>query len=335
MDAVVDRFELGRLVDDELARRHLAAIVQPAGDFELVPLVLAELEIRERTLARRVGGPGQHVGQFGDAMAVPAGIGRFGVDRAGKHAQERAEQVFLRLDQHLVVERDGRLTGQRLDQRHDFGRERHGLAVRGPRIDQLQHADHLGVVVLQRHGQEGLRAVAGPAVERARAAEVEARGVIGVGQVDRIAGDRGLSDDIAVVWRAVRLAQRHRRERDRRPGGAAERDAHRVVAHDREAQRAAVLADQIERPAIGVGQLLGADQDRLQQAVVVALCRQRDAELDQPSITELPVSARRMRGHDALPDPRGSGRRDGAETRGLVLPVHPGLTRPASGRHRH
>ena len=53
-----------------------------------------------------------------------------------------------------------------------------------------------------------------------------------------------------------------------------------------------VLADQVERPAIGVGQLLGAEQDLLQEAVVVALRRQRDAELDQPPVSEFPVFSR-------------------------------------------
>ncbi len=298
-------FELGRLVDDEFPRRHLAAIVQPAGDFEFVPFLLAQVKIGERPVLGDVGRARQHIGRLGDAVTVPAGIGRLGVDRAGEHLEHGAEQVALCVDQHLVVERHRGLTGERLDQRHDFRRERYRLPVASSRVDQLQDSDHLGVMVLQRHGQKGLRAIAGPLIEGARPAEIETRHVIGVGDVDRVAGDRGGGDDVAVVRAAIRLAQLHRGKRDRRRGGAAQSDLHRVVAHDDEAQLAAILADEVERPAIGVGQLLGAEQDLLQQPVVIALDRQRDAELDQPPIAEFPVLDRRTRRHSPSSADRG------------------------------
>ena len=73
----------------------------------------------------------------------------------------------------------------------------------------------------------------------------------------------------------------------RRAGGAAQSDFHRVVAHDGEAQLGAVLAGEIERAPVGVGQLLGADQDLLHELVVVALRRERDAELDEPPIADI------------------------------------------------
>ena len=293
MNAIVDGLELGRLVDDEFAGGHLAAIVQPAGDFELVPLQLGQMEIAERALFGGIGRPGEHVGQLGDAMAMPAGIARLGVDGAGKDLEERAEQVPLRLDQHLVVERHRGLAGERLDQRHNLSWERDGVPFGGSRVDQLQHANHLAIVVLERDAQKGLRAIAGPLVEGTRAAEVETRRVIGIGQVDRLAGYRRRRDDVLVVRRAVRVAQRDRRVRDRRPGGAAQGDPHRVVAHDHEAQLAASLADEVEGPAIGIGQFLGAEQDLLQEAVVVVLRRQCDTELDQPRVREFPVIGNR------------------------------------------
>jgi len=59
-------------------------------------------------------------------------------------------------------------------------------------------------------------------------------------------------------------------------------------------QLAAAFADQIEGPAVGVGQLLGADEDHLQEAVVIALGRQRDAEFDQPPVRDFPVFGRRV-----------------------------------------
>ena len=161
------------------------------------------------------------------------------------------------------------------------------------------------VVVLEWNGQKGLRAIAGPRIERARAAEVETRRVVGIFQVDRLPGHRGRRDNALGVRRAVRVAQRNRRKRDRRPGGAAIGDAHRVVAHDHEAQLAAGLADEVEAPAIGVGQLFGAEQDHLQEAVVITLRRQRDAELDQAPVGEFPVLAKRMCCHRPLPGGRG------------------------------
>ena len=51
-----------------------------------------------------------------------------------------------------------------------------------------RHADDFGVVVLQGDGQEGLRVIACPRIESARAAEVETGRVIRIGQVDRLPG---------------------------------------------------------------------------------------------------------------------------------------------------
>jgi hypothetical protein len=54
------------------------------------------------------------------------------------------------------------------EKRHDLA----GLGIHG--VDQLQHADDRVLVVLHRHGEEGLRAVAGALVELAGAGEIEA-----------------------------------------------------------------------------------------------------------------------------------------------------------------
>src|SRR5216684_1101040 len=222
--------------------------------------------------------------------AMTAGIGRPGVDRAVEYFEHRAEQIALRVDQPLIVECHRGLAGERLDQRHGFRRERNGTPIiRRARINQLHYANHFGLVVLQRDGQEGLRAVTGPRVERARDAKVKARGIVGIIKVDRVSGNRCGRNDARVARGSVWLAQRHRGKRDRRPGGAAERELHRVVAHDRKAQLAAVLADEIQRPAISIRQLFSAEQDHLQQAVVITLRRQRDTKLDQPTVRDFPL----------------------------------------------
>ena len=45
VDAVVEGFQLGRLVDHVFRRRHLAAVVQPGGDVDRFPFLVVELEI--------------------------------------------------------------------------------------------------------------------------------------------------------------------------------------------------------------------------------------------------------------------------------------------------
>ena len=64
------------------------------------------------------------------------------------------------------------------------------------------------------------------------------------------------------------------------PGRAAHGDTQRVGAHDFEAQFL-VAVHPVERSAVGVGDLLGRNQDRLEQPIDVLLARQRDADLVQ------------------------------------------------------
>ena len=51
VDAVVERFELRRLVDDVFRRRHLAAVVQPARDVHGLPIIFGQTEIPEGPVA--------------------------------------------------------------------------------------------------------------------------------------------------------------------------------------------------------------------------------------------------------------------------------------------
>ena len=59
MDAVVDRLQLGSLVDDEFGRRDLAAIVQPARDVQCVPVIVIQPKIGERWFVAVVRGLGE------------------------------------------------------------------------------------------------------------------------------------------------------------------------------------------------------------------------------------------------------------------------------------
>ena len=114
VDAVVDGLQLGRLVDHMHRRRHLAAIVQQAGDLELVAVLVAHVEGRERPCARVVYGLGEHHRQLRHALAMPARVRRLLVDRGVHQVDERLEQLLQLDDEHPVGERDRRLRGERL-----------------------------------------------------------------------------------------------------------------------------------------------------------------------------------------------------------------------------
>ncbi len=132
-------------------------------------------------------------------------------------------------------------------------------------------------MVLHRHREERLGAVAGLLVEIARAGEIESFGGVGIRDVDRLAGQRGVSGHHAVVRLAVLAHQVDRVERHRRAGGAAEVVRKRGGAHDLEAQRP-FLGDAVQRAAVGAGDRLGGGKNALEQAVDVAFGRERCAD---------------------------------------------------------
>src|SRR6185312_1826383 len=124
--------------------------------------------------------------------------------------------------------------------------------------------------------QEGLGAVAGLLVEGARAAEVEAFGRVGVGDVHRLAGEGRVGRDHPVVGLAV-LVELDRVERHRVAGGAAQVVLERRGAHDLEAQ-SLVVGEAIERAAVRAGDRLGRGENGLEQAMDVALRGERGAD---------------------------------------------------------
>ena len=278
VDAVVNRLQLGALVDHVFRRRDLAAIVQPRRGVQLVALLLGQIEFAERAGRGLAGGVGQHLGQQRHPRAVAAGVGRLGVDRRGDQLDERIQQLFLALKQHLVVDRHRRLAGQRLDRRLDLRRERgHGAALGLARVEQLHHADDVVMNVLHRNGEEGLRAVAGLDVERPGAGKIEPLGLVGIRDVDRFSAQRRVGGDVAVIGLAgLGVIHGQGRKRDFALRSAAQREVQRIRAHDLEFQ-AVVVGAQIQAAAVGVGDVLGVEQNPFQQPVEVLLRRQRDA----------------------------------------------------------
>ena len=150
VDAVAQRFQLGGLVHNVLGRRDLAAIVQPGGDVQRLPLLGVEIEIAERSLARIAGGAGEHLRQFGHPLAMPAGIARLGVDRAGEHCDQRTQQILLGLQQPVRFDRQRGGAGERVDQGQALGADR----LAGPG-QQAKQADDLFLSIDQRDGDQG------------------------------------------------------------------------------------------------------------------------------------------------------------------------------------
>ena len=268
-DAVEYGLELGGLVDHVHRRGDLAAVVQHAGDPELVAVLVAHRERRQRSVFRVVGGFREHHRELGHALAMAPRVGRLLVDRGVDELDERFEQLLELVDERPVGKRYGRLRRERLREAPVGLREHGDLAgLRHHAVDELQHADDLALVVLHRHREEGPRPVARPPVELPRAGEVEPGFGVGVGDVDGALVDRRVRRHHRIVRLAV-LVQLDRIEGNRVARCPAEGDAQRPVPHDREAQLRALL-DQVERPAVGARDRLRRDQDVLQQAVEVS-----------------------------------------------------------------
>ena len=115
---------------------------------------------------------------------MPAGIGRFFVNGDVDQGDERLEQTLQLYDQLPVGQRHRRLRRQRLGQPLIGGREfAHRATVRIERIDQLQDAGDLVLVIFERHGKERLRTVARRLIKAARPGKIEALRDIGVGDI--------------------------------------------------------------------------------------------------------------------------------------------------------
>ena len=274
MDAVEQGLQFGRLVDHMHRRGYLAAIVQQRGYAQFVAILVGEREVGQRPFAGGGGRLRQHHGQFRHALAVAAGVGRLFVDGQVDQLDEGLEQGFQLRHQLPVAQGHRGLGGERFGQPLVGRRKGHDLAagcVDG--IDQLQHPDHFAFVVLHRHGQEGARTIAGAGIELAGAGKVEALRGVGVGNVDRIAGDGGVGGDHAIVGAAIGTIERQVRKQ---PGGGlgtgtAKGDVQRIGADDFEMQCTAVVGQQVEGAAVSPGNALGGEDDLFEQQLEVVL----------------------------------------------------------------
>ena len=277
VDAVEDGLELGRFVHHVHRGRNLAAVVQQAGDLELVPILVGHDEVLERAFGALVGSFCQHHGQRGHALAVASRIGGLVVDRRVDEVDERFEEMLELVDEKPRRQDDGSLRRERLGQalvrcgkRNDVPR------VRVPGVDQLQHPDDFVLVILHGDGQKGSRPVPGLLVEEARARKVEALRCIGITDVHGRLAQRCIRDDHRLVGPSCFVEQRNRVEVDWPPGRAAKRQAERVGSYDLETELPLLHA--IERAGVRLRDGLRRQDDRLEQPVDVLLAGECDPD---------------------------------------------------------
>ena len=277
-DAVEDGFQLGGLVDHVHRRGDLAAVVQQAGQPQLLAVVVAHPEIGQRPRLRRVHGVGQHHRQLGHELAMASRVRRLFIDADIDQVDQRFEQLFQLRDQQLIRQRHGRLRGQRLDEALvGGGKGAHlaRLAILG--IDQLQHADQVALVVAHRHRQDRLRVVAVVAVELAHAGKIEGLVAVDVGDIHAAAHVRRIRGHRRQVGLVRAVEQGHARQAH----VGALRDAQAVVDADVERQLAALARGPVQGGAIGAAHAFCQQHDALQQrADVVPLAAQAVAERD-------------------------------------------------------
>src|SRR5438034_7898388 len=96
-----------------------------------------------------------------------------------------------------------------------------------------------------------------------------------------ISGQGGVSGDHLVVGCSVLSVEVHRIERNRVAGGAAHRDTHRLVPHDRKAELWSFVGglQHVQGAAGGARDRLRRKEDLLEQVVDVLFLRQRRAYL--------------------------------------------------------
>ncbi|MOA38213.1 hypothetical protein D3C78_1598710 [compost metagenome] len=80
------------------------------------PFLVAGVEATEGGLLAVRGGAGEHQGYLRHALAMAAGIGALGVDRAGHQLDEGIEQLLLFLQQALAFDTECGDPGDGLDE---------------------------------------------------------------------------------------------------------------------------------------------------------------------------------------------------------------------------
>jgi len=149
VDAVVERLQLGGLVDDVLGAGDLSAIVQPGAQAELVALGIGHAHLGKRPLIGIAHALHQRLGQLRHALAVPARVGALGVDGVGQQADHGVQQLLLAFNQVARFNRHRQRARELLDK----GAEVRIVLQRIGHIPQHQQPQGLPIPRAQLHAQ--------------------------------------------------------------------------------------------------------------------------------------------------------------------------------------
>ena len=160
-----------------LRGRHLAAVVEPAREVELVPLVVGELEVAQTARPSALWAASASIfGDLGHPLTVAVGVGRLGVDGPRHHVDEGIQQVLLGLQHPPQIEGHRRVGRDGLDARDHFGVE----AVTSPAADRALTSWRMPTISpfwsVERHVEERSLGAIRPAETLADRGGVECRG---------------------------------------------------------------------------------------------------------------------------------------------------------------
>ena len=145
MDAIINRFQLGSFINHIFRCGDLAAVMQPASDTQLLPLLFIQLKVFVFAITTFAGSFRQHQRNLRHTHAVATGVRRLSINRAGNKFDERIQQFFLHLQRLPAFQRDRSETGERF-YKFNIAQQLHVFTLT---IEQTQHADGFVIAVLQ------------------------------------------------------------------------------------------------------------------------------------------------------------------------------------------
>ncbi len=279
IDAQKPRFDQLQLVVIELlgfdqhllAHADLAEVVQQRSVANLPDLFAGETHRRKLAVAQTIDGHSQAGGELGDAEAVTRGRWIALFDRCHRRGDEALKEVADVLNQDVVQNGHGGLTGKGLDQldasivegddqiaAQFFDRQRSG-DVLSFAVDQLDDADRISMVILHRNHHHRARSIVVRAVELV----VEEKTLFAAQFVN-------VFDDQRLAAQGHKTGDRIGIDRQQELIGI--QDQGRLF----EAQMGGPLSgfapfDHVDRTAVGADQLAGVMQNQIDQTIEVAL----------------------------------------------------------------
>ena len=103
MNSVMDGFQLGGFVNNVFGSGNLAAVMQPRGNVQGIPVIGTHLKIFERTVGLFNRGGSQQTSDNRNLLAMAAGVGGFGIYGTSQNLNKRLQQLRISLAQRFVL----------------------------------------------------------------------------------------------------------------------------------------------------------------------------------------------------------------------------------------